>query len=80
MLTFFLEYAKKLKLNLVLAVVFALVFVLVLESTDTEVSNLPPVVTFSAECLVFLLWMSFMYTYDVPRFLCCYTRAATLGK
>ena len=39
------EYAKKLKLNLVLAVVFVLVFVL--ESTETEVSNVPPVLTFS---------------------------------
>ena len=72
------EYAKKLKLNLVLAVVFVLVFVL--ESTETEVSNVPPVLTFSAECLVFLLLMLFIFTYDVPHFLCCYTRASTLGK
>lgn len=67
-----------LKLNLVLEVVFVLVFVL--ESTETKVSNVPPVLTFSAECLVFLLWMSFIFTYDVPHFLCCYTRAATLEK
>lgn len=74
---FFLEYAKKLKLNLVLAVVFVLVFVV--ESTETEVSNVPPVVTVYAECLVFLLWSSFIFTHDVSHFLCCYTRAATLN-
>ena len=68
---FFLEYAKKLKLNLVL--------VFVVESTETEVSNVPPVVTVYAECLVFLLWSSFIFTYDVSHFLCCYTRAATLN-
>ena len=74
----FWEYTKKLKLNLVLAVLFVLVFVV--ESTETEVSNVRPVVTVSAECVVFLLWMSFIFSYDVPHFLCCYTRVATLGK
>ena len=58
----------------------ALKLVFVLESTETEVSNVRPVVTVSAQCVVFLLWMSFIFSYDVPHFLCCYTRAATLGK